>query len=154
MCFITVLIPQTWLPSELVYYLDVLKHVGMVANLSQLHDSVHQCLCTAFPLQQWEYEKFCEVHWIDWNNKKQPATLLQFSVLQFLKFFLKIFSSLSKYTSWGRQKSNTSVFILKSENIEKTFLKDTRVLPAVFYSFNLSWALHLFISGFFIWIVT
>lgn len=52
------------------------------------------------------------------------------------------------------ESQNTSVFILKSENIEKTFLKDTRVLPAVFYSFNLSRALHLFISRFFIRILT
>lgn len=55
MCFIYfaktyVLILQTWQLSELVCYLDVLKHIGVVANLSQLHDSVHQCLRTTFAL--------------------------------------------------------------------------------------------------------
>lgn len=44
------LILQTRLLSELICYLDVLKHIGVVANLSQLHNSVHQCLCTTFAL--------------------------------------------------------------------------------------------------------
>lgn len=31
-------------------HLNVLEHVGMVADLAQLHDCVHQSLCATFPL--------------------------------------------------------------------------------------------------------
>lgn len=34
-----------------VWYLNVLEHVGVVADLSQLHDSVHQGLRTSFTLE-------------------------------------------------------------------------------------------------------
>lgn len=47
---IYMLILQTQLLSELVCYLNVLKHIGVVANLSELHDSVHQRFCTTFAL--------------------------------------------------------------------------------------------------------
>lgn len=33
-------------------YLDVLEHVGVVADLPQLHDGVHQGFCPAFTLRQ------------------------------------------------------------------------------------------------------
>lgn len=32
-------------------HLNVLKHVWVIADLSQLHDSVHKCLSTSFPLR-------------------------------------------------------------------------------------------------------
>ena len=32
-------------------YLNVLKHIGVVADFSQLHDSVHKCLSASFPLR-------------------------------------------------------------------------------------------------------
>ena len=35
--------------SGLWPYLDVLEHVGVVADLTQLHNSVHQCLGASFP---------------------------------------------------------------------------------------------------------
>lgn len=33
-------------------YLNVLKHIRMVANLPQLHNSVHERFCTTFALQE------------------------------------------------------------------------------------------------------
>lgn len=38
--------------SGLWPYLDVLEHVGVVADLTQLHNSVHQCLGATFALQR------------------------------------------------------------------------------------------------------
>lgn len=32
-------------------YLNMLEHVGVVADLAKLHDSVHQCLGATFALQ-------------------------------------------------------------------------------------------------------
>lgn len=32
-------------------YLDVLKHIWVIADFSQLHDSIHKCLGTSFPLR-------------------------------------------------------------------------------------------------------
>lgn len=36
---------------SLLSYLYLLEHVRMVADLPQLHDGVHQCLCASFTLK-------------------------------------------------------------------------------------------------------
>lgn len=47
-------------------YLNVLKHVWVVADFSQLHDSVHKCLSTSFPLRISGKRKIkLIIHWSD-----------------------------------------------------------------------------------------
>lgn len=44
--------------TMLLLYLYMLKHIWMVANLPQLHNSVHKRFCTTFALQEKECQKY------------------------------------------------------------------------------------------------
>lgn len=64
-----------------VWYLDVLEHVRVVADLSQLHDRVHEGLCATFALEEKGNFFYCHVPMLPKKCKALsiPHTFLSFS---------------------------------------------------------------------------